>query len=39
VSLDRIADGTWEVRSIDEGFEVYDKSDNERMMSVRRVKA
>jgi hypothetical protein len=38
VSLDRIADGTWEVRSIDEGFEVYDKSDNERMISVRRVK-
>ena len=38
VSLDRIAEGTWEIRSIDEGFEVYDKSDNERMMSVRRVK-
>jgi hypothetical protein len=38
VSLDRIADGTWEVRSIDEGFEVYDKSDNERMISVKRVK-
>lgn len=39
VSLDRIADGTWEVRSIEDGFEVYDKSDNEKMISVRRVKA
>jgi len=38
VSLDRIAEGKWEIRSIDEGFEVYDKSDNERMISVRRVK-
>lgn len=38
VSLDRIAEGVWEIRSINEGFEVYDKSDNERMISVRRVK-
>jgi len=37
-SLDCIADGTWEVRSIEDGFEVYDKSDNEKMISVRRVK-
>jgi len=39
VSLDRIADGTWEVRSIEDGFEVYDKSDNEKMIAVRRLKA
>jgi hypothetical protein len=26
VSLDRIAEGKWEIRSIDEGFEVIDKS-------------
>jgi hypothetical protein len=39
VSLDHIADGTWEVRSIDDGFEVYDKSDNEKMIAVRRLKA
>jgi hypothetical protein len=38
-SLDCIADGTWEVRSIEDGFEVYDKSDNEKMIAVRRVKA
>jgi hypothetical protein len=38
MSLDRIAEGKWEIKSIDEGFEVYDKSDNERMISVRRVK-
>jgi len=38
VSLDRIAEGTWEIKSIKDGFEVYDKSDNERMISVRRVK-
>ena len=38
-SLDCIADGTWEVRSIEDGFEVYDKSDNEMMIAVRRVKA
>jgi hypothetical protein len=39
VSLDHIADGTWEVRSIKDGFEVYDKSDNEKMIAVRRLKA
>ena len=38
-SLDHIADGTWEVKSIKDGFEVYDKSDNEKMIAVRRVKA
>ena len=38
-SLDHIADGTWEVKSIEDGFEVYDKSDNEKMIAVRRVKA
>lgn len=38
VSLDRIAEGKWEIKSINDGFEVYDKSDNEKMISVRRVK-
>ncbi len=38
-SLDCIADGTWEVKSIEDGFEVFDKSDNEKMISVRRLKA
>jgi hypothetical protein len=37
-SLDCIADGTWKVVLIDDGFEVIDKSDNERMIAVRRVK-
>ena len=39
VSLDRIAEGKWEIKSINDGFEVYDKSDNEKMIAVRRVKA
>jgi hypothetical protein len=39
VSLDRIADGAWEVKLIEDGFEVIDKSDNEKMISVRRLKA
>jgi hypothetical protein len=37
-SLDYIAEGKWEVKSIQDGFEVYDKSDNEKMIAVRRVK-
>ena len=39
VSLDRIAEGKWEIKQINDGFEVYDKSDNEKMIAVRRVKA
>ena len=38
-SLDLIAEGKWEVKQIKDGFEVYDKSDNEKMIAVRRVKA
>ena len=38
-SLDCIAEGKWEVKQIKDGFEVYDKSDNEKMIAVRRVKA
>jgi hypothetical protein len=38
-SLDYIAEGKWEVKQIKDGFEVYDKSDNEKMIAVRRVKA
>jgi len=38
-SLDHIAEGKWEVKQIEDGFEVYDKSDNEKMIAVRRVKA
>jgi hypothetical protein len=37
-SLDHIAEGAWEVKLIKDGFEVYDKSDNERMIAVRRIK-